>query len=97
MNALPDGWFEVSVTEARGFEAELKKEMSPAHPLSGLEAQCVARRKDRDDFLFRFPGAQRPLAVVHLTWHVEKSADFPWTTFFDSDDDFEVNWRRIFD
>ena len=97
MQTLPDGWLEVSDKEAAGFEAELKKEVCALHPLHEQQARCIGRRKDRDDFLFLFPGSARPVAVVHLTWSIEKTADFPWTTFFESEEDFSQNWRRIFE
>lgn len=97
MQTLPDGWFEVSEKEGTGFEAELKKEVCALHPLHGQQARCIGRRKDRDDYLFLFPASSRPVAVVHLTWSVEKTADFPWTTFFESEDDFSQNWQRIFE
>src|SRR4051794_21850508 len=76
MKTLPDSWFAVSENEAAGFEAELKKEVCPLHPLHGLRASCLARRKDRDDFLFSFPCSTPSLAVVHLTWSVEKTSDY---------------------
>ena len=97
ISVLPDSWFAVTEDEARAFESELKKEMSPSHPLLGVAAQCVARRKVRDDFLFQLTSVDRPLAVVHLTWSKEVSGDFPWTTFFQNEEDFSLNWRKIFE
>jgi hypothetical protein len=97
MRNLPDGWFPVSESEAGLFATELKKEMSPAHPLNDVAAVCLARRKDRDDYLFQVPLIDKTHVVVHLTWSKENSADFPWTTFFRNEDDFIQNWRRIFD
>ena len=94
---LPEGWFPVSDEEARRFEAELVRELSPQHPLFRVSAECRARRKDRDDFLFSLSGVSSSLAVVHLTWRPEKLPDFPWTTMFSSEDDFGNNWRKIFE
>ena len=96
-DTLPETWTKLPEGEARRFEAELKKEVSSLHPLFGVAGQCLARREGRDDFLFSFPEHSHPIAVVHLTWSKEKTADFPWTTFFASADDFTSNWRRIFE
>jgi hypothetical protein len=94
---MPEGWIAISGEDARRFEDELKKEASSTHALFGLMAQCLARRADRDDFLFFLPEHSHPLAVVHLTWSKETKPDFPWTTFFESAADFSVSWRRIFE
>lgn len=94
---LPEGWFKVESADARKFEAELKREACSLHPLFGLKSQCIARRDDRDDFLFFCPEHSHTIAVVHLTWSKEKTADFPWTTFFEDGDDFIANWGRIFE
>jgi hypothetical protein len=97
MKTLPDGWFEVADKEATSFEAELKKEVCALHPLYGHQVRCLARRRDRDDFLFASPTSSRPIAAVHLTWSAEKTAVFPWTIFFESEEDFSQNWQRIFE
>ena len=97
IDTLPESWTKITDAEARQFEAELKTEVCSLHPLFGVPGQCLARRERRDDFLFSFPSHSRPMAVVHLTWSKEKTADFPWTTFFDSAEDFTTNWRRIFE
>ena len=69
-----------------GLEDELKREVSPRHPLYGIEAKAIARGRE-DDFLFAL--ADGRCALVHLTWKRESSADWPWTVFFA---DFET-WR----
>jgi hypothetical protein len=94
---LPETFVKVTDEEAREFEAELKKEISPGHPLAGIAAVCVARSSRRDDFLFHLPSHAEQFAIVHLTWSKETVPDYPWTTFFKSEEDFVQNWRRIFD
>lgn len=71
-----------------GLEEELMQEVSLKHPLYGLQALAVGRREDNDDVLFFLPRHQPPLAVVHLTWRHEDSADRPRTSFYQSIQDF---------
>jgi hypothetical protein len=81
-------WLEPWEPATPGLEAELKREVSPGHPLFGREAICVGRRGDRDDALFFLPGSPDPLAVVHLTWRPEKNPAWPHTVFYSSLDDW---------
>jgi hypothetical protein len=96
-DTLPDTWVRVDASEASRFEAELAREVCSLHPLFGITARCIARRERRDDFLFSFAAYSKPFAVVHLTWAKETTVDFPWTTFFESAEDFFMNWRREFE
>lgn len=97
LDELPDRWIEVTVREASLFESELAKEISQKHPLAGVFAKCISRIGDRDDFLFALGAHEKPLAIVHLTWSKETDPEFPQTTFFDSEEDFLQNWKKIFD
>jgi hypothetical protein len=97
LDTVPETWARVTDSEARRLEAELKREVCSLHPLFNFSAVCVARRGGRDDFLFFLPAHSKPFAVIHLTWSEEKTADFPWTTLFESAEDFAANWRRIFE
>jgi hypothetical protein len=83
-------WLEPWEPASSGLEAELKKEVSPEHPLFGQEAISVGRRGDCDDVLFFLPENPSPLAVVHLTWtgRREKNPEWPHTTFYSSLDDW---------
>lgn len=96
MRTFPDGWFAVSAQEADAFAMELHREVSSAHPLYGKSLLCLARRKDRDDFLFQST-SEAACYVVHLTWSPEKAPDFPWVTCFIDVQDFDSNWKRIFE
>jgi hypothetical protein len=49
---LPETWRAVDAKEASAFQSELQREVSAAHPLFKTAVRCVARRVDRDDFLF---------------------------------------------
>ena len=68
-------------------ECELAKEVSPAHPLFGVEAAAIARHDD--DVLFFLPSHQPCLAVVHLTYKRENSDVWPYTSFFETLADVE--------
>lgn len=70
-----------------GLENELKRELrlNPLHPLSGVEPESIARRRDCDDVLFALKNCKQPLAVVHLTWaSVELCKDWPDTVLYSS-------------
>ncbi|HWQ45987.1 MAG TPA: hypothetical protein VN376_03925 [Longilinea sp.] len=82
------GWLAPWFFSLSGLESELRRELSPAHALFQVKALAIARRKDDDDVLFLLPEHQPPLAVVHLTWHREVKADWPFTTFYASIEDF---------
>jgi hypothetical protein len=97
VDALPKTWTKVGCFQAVRLHAELKRELSSLHPLFGVKAICIARREGRDDFLFSLQSHSKRVAVVHFTWSKEKTADFPWTTFFNSAEDFIANWHRIFE
>lgn len=96
---LPDGWGWVLPEDATRLQAELREEMMELHPLFNAGAVCIAHRHDTHDYLYMLSSNSRPqrLAVVHLTWTGESTPDFPWTTFFDGFDDFNMDWRRIDD
>lgn len=77
-----------------GLENELKRELrlNPLHPLFGVEAESIARRRDCDDVLFALKNYKQPLAVVHLTWaSVELCKDWPDTALFSSYPDWIEN------
>jgi len=60
---------------------ELRRELTPGHPLFGLDAYPIAQRTDADDVLFQFGINQPIFAVVHLTWSGEPEPDNSWPTF----------------
>jgi hypothetical protein len=61
---------------ARGWEAELRKEVVPGHVLHGLAVTLIARRYDRDDALFQMQDGR--VAQVHLTWKQAPEPDPRW-------------------
>jgi len=95
--SLPDRWSPISSEHQQSLNAELARELCSKHPLFGIQAEVIAELDGYDDLLFRLSGGSTPFAIVHLTWNAETSADFPWTTFFESFEDFLQNWRRIWD
>ena len=87
-------WYPAS---SANFEAELAREVSPAHPLFGLKAICVGRRYDCDDVLFFLPNNPSPLAVVHLTWSLARESfpNCPRTAFYASLDDWVERCMKV--
>ncbi len=91
---LPESWIAFSTPESVKFSAELARELCPQHPLFGLVAQALAKKKGRDDFLFAIEGTDAPYYVVHLTWRKEHSPLWPAATSFASKEDFLHHWQR---
>jgi|SRR5579871_5896879 len=63
---------------------QVRSTVPPAHVLYGARLRVIAERLDRDDVLVEIEGGQKPLAVVHLTWHKETDPRWPSTRLFDS-------------
>ncbi|MFB4322438.1 hypothetical protein RB298_08905 [Priestia sp. BR_2] len=70
------------------FADELSKEISSEHILFGVQVKTLARRCDRDDFLFSLIEQPGTYVQVHLTWKHEESADWPKTLLFSSFEDW---------
>jgi hypothetical protein len=88
-------WKEPWYYDLSGLEGELAREVSPRHPLAGIEAIAIARRGDNDDVLFFLPNHDPPLAIVHLTWHYESGATWPRVAFCSSAEEFStVHMKR---
>jgi hypothetical protein len=77
-------------TQASAFVAELQREVSSDHPLSGQSVAAVACRSDCDDVLFQFGSSPERFAVVHLTWSGRREATPQWpsTKLFDTLSEF---------
>ena len=68
---------------ARNFVAELRREMCADHPLFHRRFIAIACSTiDPDDVLFFTDDPTEPFAFVHLTWHIERTASFPWCRAF---------------
>lgn len=57
---------------------ELRREIGEGHVLEGIELSIVARRQDRDDFLYAFNDESGRVAVVHLTWRKTRETNPKW-------------------
>jgi hypothetical protein len=81
-DALLEPWYFADVSERRGMELELRREIAPNHLHALFErvAECLARRRDCDDVLFGLDRGE--VAVVHLTWSIERDPLWPATTIY---------------
>ncbi|MGJ7558900.1 hypothetical protein ACSFBI_33560 [Variovorax sp. RB3P1] len=86
--SLPKNWVFLAEDEARRISEELTREVCSAHRLHGVAAKAVARHARRDDFLFAVGLTQPKYVVVHLTWNVESSPEWPAVTDFLNEADF---------
>ena len=77
------------LSERASLEAELKRELCPAHVLYDHAATALGRRWRRDDVLFRLSDGR--VAQVHLTWRPETNPDWPATEVYPS---FEA-WKAV--
>jgi hypothetical protein len=82
----PEPWQLVNISDRVLFHAELRRELSPGHPLHELPIGAVARRTDCDDILFQLEDDTDRVAVTHLTWRgqPEQDTDWPSVTFYPS-------------
>ena len=79
---LPSSWAPIDDEQARGFEAELARELSPVHRLYGVAVEAVAVARGSDDALFRHVGEPDTWSVVHLTWiGKQEQGHWPAATF----------------
>jgi hypothetical protein len=71
------------------FSAELEKELCIEHVLFGKKLEIVARRRDKNEYLFRILEEEK-FAQVNLTWRgaVESDPFWPVTTIYDSFNDW---------
>lgn len=81
----PEGWLPITdATEQKALNEELVCEAPQGHLLYGQKPEVVARRVQRDDFLFQLQDGR--IAQVHLTWRIEKDPFWPFTTIYASRD-----------
>src|SRR5262245_39781788 len=80
----PEAWREVDEVTAAAFEAELRNELSLAHPLFGLPLKAVGRRWGCPEVLFEMGDGSRRVAVVRLTWSgTLEEPPYPDTTIYE--------------
>ena len=79
---LPTGWEPIPAT---AFVDELRREITGGHLLHGRAVTAIARRRDRDDVAFLVDGSR--LCIVHLTWNVETSPEWPAARFVEALDE----------
>jgi hypothetical protein len=79
-----DPW---QISKSEKFLMELRKEVCEDHVLHNKELKIVARRRDRDEYLFWLINEGK-FAQVHLTWRgsVEPDSFWPVTELYDSFD-----------
>ena len=68
-------WREVEATETVALQAELKRELCPAHPLFGLDAMPWRVAWPDKDVAFTLSDGR--VALVHLTFNSETSPAYP--------------------
>lgn len=85
---IPIDWTGVGPEFALEYNNELKKEVTPGHPLFDLETKLLLRHKIKNDFLFYVPGFNLKFAEVHLTWSKREIPPWPFTLFFASIQDW---------
>jgi len=94
---LPEPWQMVIGDQGKALTVELEREICSSHKLFGIQTQAIARMLDRDNILFSTNDLSKPYVVVHLTWNVETDPAWPWFIGFTDLQDFESNWRRIYE
>ena len=77
------------MSERKGLEDELRRELCSSHIIHGIEAAAIGRRWRRDDVLFLLRDGR--FAQVHLTWRAEANPRWPDTQIYAS---FE-EWKSV--
>jgi hypothetical protein len=82
----PEPWEKVSQEDAARLERELRSELPNGHVLEAKQCVAISRSSRSDDVMFGTDDADRPVAVVHLTWKgsVEFHPSFPSTELYSS-------------
>lgn len=81
--------FQTDEIPATNFVDELRREMCDEHRLFRRNFVPIAcSTVDPDDVLFYTDDPNEPFAFVHLTWHTERSAAFPYCRTFRTIDEF---------
>jgi hypothetical protein len=82
-------------TVANSLAAELRREMPAGHRLARCNLRAVGRCiEDADDILFTTDDDSAPLAVVHLTWHIETDPVWPYTVIYHSLEDWIAQMKH---
>jgi len=87
---LPENWVLIDSAVQGTFSDELRRELPSGHVLLGIDAVAIARREDRDDFLFIIEHPEYKYAQVHLTWSVETNPIWPSTNLFET----VIDWKQ---
>ena len=89
--AWPEPWRCLSnadTIERERLNEALRRQLFPRHALFKFRnaAQAIASRDDCDDVLYWVEGAEKPFALVHLTWSPfpEQLPEFPWAVHYGS-------------
>jgi hypothetical protein len=64
--SFPEPWRELISSQGEAFLREIRTELSPGHPLHGVNLKAIARSVQADDVLFQLDGGR--VCQVHLTW-----------------------------
>lgn len=76
LSRLSDAWSDVRDSpEAAELVTELRREVTPGHPLFARPVLAVAVRRLRKEVVFSLP--DRTWAWVHLTWSQESDPRWP--------------------
>lgn len=69
--------------ESNGVD-EVRREVSPGHPLYGIKVRSIAYREDCDYALFALDDGTSRVALVHLNFQPGTNPHWPRTVLFDS-------------
>ena len=92
ISGFPNGWEALSNEDSEFVSKEFYREADKAHPLCDERMWAIARRIDRDDFLFKMHDGR--LAAIHLTWTVETTPNFPAFEIFDDLNDWKEQLKN---
>lgn len=88
-------WKPISAELSRSLTEEFRREAPAGHALFDRNVVAIGRREGCDDVLFYLGESKPRFAVVQLTYHQETLPEWPFTTLYETVEDWMETCIRI--
>jgi len=85
----------IALKNSKLYEEQIAKELLPGHVLFGVPMKALARIDGRDEYLFSLLDDTNRVAVVHLSFSVSVSPEWPWVELYSSIDKWAAKHMPI--
>jgi hypothetical protein len=79
----------IALNNPKLYEAQMAKELLSGHILFGVPVKGLARIDGRDEYLFSLLDDTNRVVVVHLSFSVSVTPEWPWSELYSSLSDWE--------